>query len=62
MRDKKLSIELPQETYEWVKDAAKNSHRSVSGQVRFFLDSERLTNDGSERIRQTAEAKAKGAA
>lgn len=44
MTTKKLSIELSEETYSWLKQVAEENHRSVSGQVRFFLDIECQTN------------------
>lgn len=40
MITKKLSIELSEETFNWLKQTAEENHRSVSGQVRFFLDME----------------------
>lgn len=60
MTTKKLSIELSDETYSWLKQVAEGNYRSVSGQVRFFLDIECQTN--TDNLERTARAEQKGAA
>ena len=51
---KKISIELTCETYAWLADLADKEHRSVSGQVRFFLDQLCQTKtDESSQIKET---------
>ena len=42
--DMKLTVSVNEELFEWVRDVAESNHRSVAGQVRFFLDRERQTN------------------
>lgn len=39
----KLSIGVDEELFEWLREVADQNHRSVAGQVRFFLDRERQT-------------------
>lgn len=42
-RQMKLSVTLEGELFEWLKRQAERDHRSVAGQIRFFLDRERQT-------------------
>lgn len=36
---KKVSVVISDATFRWLKTKAKEQHRSLGGQVRFFLDS-----------------------
>ena len=45
---KKLTVKLDEATIEWLRQQGVREHRSVSGQVRYFLDVMRRTNpDGT---------------
>lgn len=39
----KISVVLEDELFEWLKGEAEVNHRSLAGQIRFFLDCERQT-------------------
>jgi hypothetical protein len=50
---KKLSIEVDEQTFQWLSQKAESEHRSVSGQVRFFLDQLCLTKADESGIQES---------
>lgn len=46
--DKKITLRLDDSLLTWVSDKAERDHRTVGGQIRYFLDRERQTNLSSD--------------